>query len=139
MTVWVLHAMLLGRRIEVATRRREARGIALTDFVDVDGVNSRTQICNRHRHLDAAFGCCELRLAGIHLVQPQSRAGLSRAAPDAALLRRGQGCSGSSKNGHRRDSLPTFGPASQRPNWALLSSRATAPEEVHYERNHRYD
>ena len=26
--------------------RREARGIALTGFVDVDGVNSRTQICN---------------------------------------------------------------------------------------------
>src|ERR1035437_4629065 len=65
MTFWVLHAMLLVRRIEVATRRREARGIALTGFVDVDGVNSRTQICNRHRHLDAAFGCCELRLAGI--------------------------------------------------------------------------
>src|ERR1017187_1876199 len=65
MTFWVLHAMLLVRRTEVATRRREARGIALTGFVDVDGVNSRTQICNRHRHLDAAFGCCELRLAGI--------------------------------------------------------------------------
>ena len=32
--------------------------------------------------------------------------GLSRAAPDAALLRRGQGCPRSSKNGHRRDSLP---------------------------------
>ena len=31
MTFWVLHAMLLVRRIEVATRRREARGIALTD------------------------------------------------------------------------------------------------------------
>jgi hypothetical protein len=42
MTFWVLHAMLLVRRIEVATRRREARGIALTGFVDVDGVNSRT-------------------------------------------------------------------------------------------------
>src|ERR1017187_7954094 len=52
--------------------------------------------------------------------QAQSRAGLSRAAPDAALLRRGQGCSGSSKNGHRRDSLPTFRRASQRPNWTLL-------------------
>src|ERR1017187_7938390 len=72
-------------------------------------------------------------------LQIEEFAGLSRAAPDAALLRRGQGCSGSSKNGHRRDSLPTFGPASQRPNWALLSSRATAPEEVHYQRNNRYD
>src|ERR1035438_6859771 len=50
-----------------------------------------------------------------------------------------KGCSGSSKNGHRRDSLPTFGRASQRPNWALLSSHATAPEEVHYQRNNRYD
>ena len=34
--------------------------------------------------------------------------GLSRAAPDAALLRRGQGCPRSSKNGHRRDSLPVI-------------------------------
>src|ERR1035437_5957822 len=58
MTFWVLHAMLLGRRIEVATRRREARGIALTGFVDVDGVNSRTQICNRPGLLAAALGCC---------------------------------------------------------------------------------
>ena len=49
MTRWVLHAVLLVRGIEVATRRREARGIAFTGFVDVDGVNSRTQICNRHR------------------------------------------------------------------------------------------
>src|ERR1035437_7895496 len=46
MTFWVLHAMLLVRRIEVASRRREARGIALIGFVDVDGVNSRTEICN---------------------------------------------------------------------------------------------
>src|ERR1035438_10354065 len=41
-------------------------------------------------------------------LQIEEFAGLSRAAPDAALLRRGQRCSGSSKNGHRRDSLPTF-------------------------------
>src|ERR1019366_6809096 len=40
-------------------------------------------------------------------LQIEELAGLSRAAPDAALLRRGKGCSGSSKNGHRRDSLLT--------------------------------
>jgi hypothetical protein len=29
--------------------------------------------------------------------------------------------------------------ASQRPSGALFSGRATAPEEVHHQRNHRYD
>jgi hypothetical protein len=57
------------------------------------------------------------------LCSDEEFAGLSRAAPDAALLRRGQGCSGSSKNGHRRDSLPTFRNASQRPNVALLEKQ----------------
>jgi hypothetical protein len=42
--------------------------------------------------------------------------GLSRTAPDAALLRRGQGCSRSSRNGHRQDSPPALTLASTRPN-----------------------
>src|ERR1035441_10280305 len=47
---------------------------------------------------------------------------------------RGEGCSGGSKNGHRRDSLPAW-ISSQPPNEALPSSRATAPDEVHDQRN----
>jgi hypothetical protein len=34
---------------------------------------------------------------------------------------------------------PHYRHASQRPNMALLLSRATTPEEVHHQRNHRYD
>src|ERR1017187_10569836 len=70
--------------------RREARGIALTGFVDVDRVNSRTQICNRHRHLDAAFGCCEPRLAGI-LTFPVLDAGCRRLALLFCTRRRAAG------------------------------------------------
>ena len=50
----------------------------------------------------------------------------------------GQGCAGKdvpeAKNGHRRDSLPAWIP-SRPPNEALPSSRATAPDEVHNQRN----
>src|ERR1035437_1762004 len=41
--------------------------------------------------------------------------GLSRTAPDAALLRGGQGCSGTGKKGPHGDSLPTLHHPSQRP------------------------
>ena len=47
---------------------------------------------------------------------------------------RGEGCSGGNNSGHRRDSLPAW-ISSQPPNEALPSSRATAPEEVHDQRN----
>src|SRR5688572_33440519 len=46
--------------------------------------------------IDSPFTCL--------LRSDEEFAGLSRAAPDAAVLWRGQGCSGSSKNGHRRES-----------------------------------
>ena len=47
---------------------------------------------------------------------------------------RGEECPGGSKNGHRRDRLPAR-ICSQPPNESLPSSRATAPEEVHDQRN----
>jgi len=64
-------------------------------------------------------------------------AGLSRTVRGAAALRHDQGGSGSSKNGHRRDSLPIFQNANQRPN-AALSGDAAAPEKVDQQRNHGY-
>jgi hypothetical protein len=45
---------------------------------------------------------------------------------------------GSNKNGHRRESVPTFRNASERPSIILLSGRAMTPEEVRHQGNHRY-
>jgi hypothetical protein len=50
------------------------------------------------------------------------------------FCRRKAKVAGGNKNGHRRDSLPAW-ISSQPPNEALPSSRATAPEEVHDQRN----